>query len=240
MSRIRSSVSVNQNVLSIELEGLDTVERALGDLKSKSPAAAKVAINAAARAAKKLMIAKAQARYAVNAAGKRHLKDLKQTVRATNKSLSAKLYIQKLSGDLGYFTTDPPYPTYYSGGAWRHGPDVWSGKVLNESSMEPLDEGTDDYGRKVSKGFAVKFKSGHIGMVQRLIGVKAQSETTARGYTRWTNKKGVVEDLRTMRSPSAAAMHKKAWYIAEPEIEEYLLERLDAQVQRVLARAGRA
>ena len=68
-----SNVTYNRGNLTITLAGLDTVERALGDLRQKTPAAAKVAINATAREARKLMIARAKARYAVNTAGQRHL-----------------------------------------------------------------------------------------------------------------------------------------------------------------------
>lgn len=73
-----SNVTYSAGNLTITVAGLDTVERALGDLKRKTPAAAKVAINATARQARKLMVAKAKTRYAVNAAGRRHLKDLVQ------------------------------------------------------------------------------------------------------------------------------------------------------------------
>ena len=52
-----SNVTYDAGNLTITLEGLDTVEQALGDLKIKTPAAAKVAINATAREARKLMVA---------------------------------------------------------------------------------------------------------------------------------------------------------------------------------------
>ena len=122
-----SSITYDAGNMTITVDGLDTVERALGDLKRKAPAAAKVAINATAREARKLMIAKAKARYAVNAAGKRHLKDLVQRKKATNKSLSAEIHIAKMRNDLGYFLTNPPYPTHYTGTQWVNGPDVWYG-----------------------------------------------------------------------------------------------------------------
>lgn len=66
-----SDVTYNAGTMTITVAGLDDVEKALGDLKSKTPAAVKVAINATARQARKLMVAKAKTRYAVNAAGQR-------------------------------------------------------------------------------------------------------------------------------------------------------------------------
>ncbi len=90
-----SNVTYSAGNLTITVAGLDTVEQALGDLKRKTPAAAKVAINATARQARKLMVAKAKTRYAVNAAGRRHLKDLVQRKKASNSSLMAELHIFK-------------------------------------------------------------------------------------------------------------------------------------------------
>ena len=69
----QSTITYNKDNLTITIEGMDEVEKALEDLKRKTPAAAKVAINATAREARKLMIAQAKARYAVNAKGAQHL-----------------------------------------------------------------------------------------------------------------------------------------------------------------------
>lgn len=51
-----SNVTYSAGNLTITVAGLDTVEQALGDLKRKTPAAAKVAINATARQARKLIL----------------------------------------------------------------------------------------------------------------------------------------------------------------------------------------
>ena len=74
MSKVSYSETGTQKTFT--LEGLDTVQRALGDLQKKSPAAAKVAINATAREARKVMIAAALARYAVNSKGKEKIREL--------------------------------------------------------------------------------------------------------------------------------------------------------------------
>lgn len=55
-----SNVTYSAGNLTITVAGLDTVEQALGDLKRKTPAAAKVAINATARQARKLMFLRAR------------------------------------------------------------------------------------------------------------------------------------------------------------------------------------
>lgn len=228
-----SNVTYNRGSLTITLEGLDTVEQALGDLRQKTPAAAKVAINATAREARKVMVARAKARYAVNTAGQKHLKDLVQRRKATNQSLVAELHVASLRNDLGYFQTSPPVPTHFTGGAWRKGPSVWRGRVLKSEKMKPL-PGT----ARQAKAFLAEFQSGHIGMVQRVIGSKSRHTTTKSGAPRWRNAQGNVEKLETLGSPSVTAMHRTIWPEVEPEIEDYLLYRLDAQVEKLIARAA--
>ena len=156
-----SRVTYDAGNLTIEVDGLDTVAAALGDLKKKTPAAAKVAINATARQARKLMIAKAKARYAVNAAGRRHLKDLVQRKKASNTSLSAELHIAKMRNDLGYFQHRPT-ERFTGREVLHHAPKYVKARVLKASSMAALTGNAN-----MSKGFLVQFKSGHIGMVQR-------------------------------------------------------------------------
>ena len=92
-------------------------------------------------------------------------------------------------------------------------------------------------GANLSKGFLVEFKSGHVGMVQRRIGSSSSHTVTERGRPRWRNKDGKVEKLVTMGSPSATAMHSTVWPYVEPEVTEYLYDRLMEQTERVIARA---
>lgn len=227
-----SSVTYDAGTMTITVAGMEDVAKALGDLKSKTPAAAKVAINATARQARKLMVAQAKARYAVNAAGRRHLKDLTQRKKATNASLSAELYIAKMRNDLGYFQHRPT-ESFSGREVLRRAPDHVKARVLKSSSMREL---TGD-GSSLSKGFLVEFKSGHVGMVQRRIGSNSSHKTTERGHPRWTTKDGRVEKLVTMGSPSAAGMHSTVWPMVEPDVVEYLHDRLMEQTERIIARA---
>ena len=233
-----SNVTYSAGNLTITVAGLDTVEQALGDQKRKTPAVAKVAINATARQARKLMVAKAKTRYAVNAAGRRHLKDIVQRKKASNSSLMAELHVASMRNDLGYFKTSPAVPTHFTSTGWVQGPSVWKGKVLKANGMREL----PGRGNR-SKAFLVEFhnKNGnnHIGMVQRVIGSKSEHTRTKRDRPRWRNSKGNVEKLVTLGSPSITAMHHTIWPEVEPSVEEYLQERLQAQVERVLARAGK-
>ena len=218
--------------ITIEIEGLETVSEALGDLQRKSPAALKVAVNQTAREARKMMIAAAKARYAVNAAGQRHLNDLKHKKKATNADPSATLFISKMRNDLGYFDNNPRAVFTGRAAAARKG-TVYTARVLKESGMKPL-TGAGGMG----KGFLAQFKSGHIGMVQRVIGSASTHTVTEKGYPRWRNKQGNVEKLQTMGSPSATAMHTKVWPEVQDDVEVYLMARLQDRVDWILARAG--
>lgn len=218
----------------IILTGTEDVQRALGDLKNKTPAAVKVTVNATARYAKKVMIAEAKARYAVNQKGLKYIKVLKQRKRATNTSLSADLYIKTPRNDLGYFKYSPT-GVFTGRDVFTRAADVVVAKVLKASGMKPL---TGD-GRH-SKGFLIKYKSEHIGMAQRLIGSSSDNTKTENGLPRWRNAQGNVEKVQTMGSPSATAMHRTIWPMVEPDVEDYLQARLNEQVQKVLARAGKA
>ncbi|MCM1439340.1 MAG: phage tail protein [Roseburia sp.] len=212
--------------MTIEIEGLDDVSAALGDLKRKTPAVAKTAINATAREARKLMVASAKARYAVNTAGQRHLKELVQRKKATNTSLSAELHIASMRNDLGYFQSRPNKP--FMGRDVARAPEHFTARVLKSSRMTQL-TGKGN----LSKGFLVEFKSGHVGMVQRVIG------TGRFHYTARSGAPSNSDKMMTMGSPSAEAMHRKIWPEVRDEVEVYLLWRLKEQTQKVIDRAKR-
>ena len=229
-----ADVTYNKNNMTIIVTGTEDVQRALGDLANKTPAAIKVTINATAREARKLMIAKAKARYAVNAKGAPHLKELVQRKKATNTSLNAELHIATMRNDLGYFKYSPT-GVFTGRNVLTSAPDVVVAKVLKASALKPL-SGDGSH----SKGFVIEYASGHIGMGQRLLGSKSDRLTTVKNnLPRWKNAQGNVEKVMTLGSPSATAMHKTIWPEVEPDVEEYIQSRLREQVQKVLKRAGR-
>lgn len=233
MGRVNTAVNIGlegRNV-TIEIDGLDTVARALGNLQGRSPAAVKVAVNQTARQARKLMIVAAKARYTVNAAGQRHLSDLKQKKKASNSSLMATLFISKMRNDLGYFENDPTQ-AYTGGDVFQHSPEYYKARVLANSSLKDL-KGKGN----LSKGFLMKFKSGHVGMVQRIIGSSSGRERTEKsGAPRWRNKDGKVEKLQTMGAPSATAMHAQVWPEVRDDVELYLMARIQDRVDWILTR----
>lgn len=231
------NVEYNAGSMTIGFVGLETVEKELGVLRSKAPATVKVAINSTARQARKLMVQKAKARYALLAAGRRHLNDLKQRKRATNADLSAELHVKSLRNDMGYFEHSPT--AVFTGRNVANAPEYVRGRVLKSSHMKPL---TGEAG-KTSKGFLLRFANNgneHIGMVQRLLGSETTNMVTKKGFKRRTNKEGKVEKLVTRGSPSITAMHNTVFPLVRDEVEAYLLlataERIEWQLKRASGR----
>lgn len=218
----------------IKAPDLYDVERALGDMRSKAPRALKNAINQTATRSKSLMLRRARLRYALSTAGRRHINQLKLKNRATETNLSAQLFISSRAADLADFKTNPTEP--HMGGSWVLSPKYHKAKVLKNSPMKKLTGGQTEHGL-ASKGFLVRFDSGHVAMVQRLI--NKPTKTTPKP-TRWKNKNGIVERIRTMPTPSASAMHSVTWREeVEPMSAEILQDRLQHEVIKILAKSKR-
>lgn len=217
----------------VQALGLDTLEQALGELAAKSPGAARDAINRTATRARRLMIAEARARYALLASGERHLRDLRQTKRASPTSLSAELKISKPKNDLGYFEHEPE-DAFTGRDVFTSSPEHYRGHVLRANPMKEL-----PVHGNLSKGFTMNITNGegqgtHHGMVRRVIGSSGGPTETRRHRPRWVNSQGNVEKLMTYSSASAAAMHNVVFQQVEPEIEQILMEQLDYKVQAIL------
>lgn len=209
------------------------VTRALGVLGDKTPAALKVAVNTTARQTRKLLLTEVKNRYDLNTAGKRMIEDLRQRQKATNRRPAAILAIMKndpgaFRADLGYFRTSPTKP--FMGPSVRNAPPVFQAHVLKGSPMIGLG-GTSEK----SKDFLVQFKSKHIGMVQRRLGVPADKDYTESGKKRWKPN----EELVTMSSPSGSAMHHTVWEMQESTVEQMLQDNTERRVRQLIANAKR-
>lgn len=216
----------------------EEVTRALGILGEKTPAALKVAVNTTARESRKMMLSEVKKRYDLNAKGRRMIEDLRQRQKATNRRPTAILAVMKndpgaFRADLGYFRTVPSKP-FMGSDVWN-APEYFKGRVLKGRSLRELKAGIngDHPGKSMSKGFLVRFNSGHIGMVQRAINEPADHPKG----NRWKNKNGVVEKLYTMSSPSGSAMHHTVWEMNEPLVEKMLQDNTLKQIRKIELRA---
>lgn len=224
----------------------EEVSQRLGELRRKTPAVIKVAVNATARETRKEMLRRVLKRYALTAKGKERAKGLKQKVKATNADPAAVLWIGGINGaraDLAYFQHRVTVP--HPGLSWQTGPTVFKAKVLRSGGLHdlgggPIERNGVTFGQG-SKGFLAEFKSGHVGMIQRHIGKKSERTTTKSGARRWRRKSGVVETTRTYGSPSGTAQHHTVWEKEDVHVyaENTLNARLEKKIAKVIAKAAK-
>lgn len=224
----------------------EEVSQRLGELRRKTPAVIKVAVNATARETRKEMLRRVLKRYALTAKGKERAKGLKQKVKATNASPAAVLWIGGINGaraDLAYFQHRVTVP--HPGLSWQTGPTVFKARVLRSGGLHdlgggPIERNGVTFGQG-SKGFLAEFKSGHVGMIQRHIGAASRETTTKSGARRWRSKSGVVETTQTYGSPSGTAQHHTVWEKEDVHVyaENTLNARLEKQIAKVMARAAK-
>lgn len=219
----------------------EEVSQRLGELRRKTPAVIKVAVNATARETRKEMLRRVLKRYALTAKGKERAKGLKQKVKATNANPAAVLWIGGINGaraDLAYFQHRVTVP--HPGLSWQTGPTVFKARVLRSGGLHDL-TGDGAY----SKGFLAKIVNDgthqHIGMIQRHFGAESKRTTTAAGARRWRSKSGVVEQTRTYSSPSGTAQHHTVWEKEDVHVyaENTLNDRLEKQIAKVMAKAAK-
>lgn len=215
----------------------EEVSDRLGELRRKTPAVIKVAVNATARETRKEMLRRVMKRYALTAKGKERAKGLKQRKKATNANPAAELYIGGQNGmraDLAYFQHRVTVP--HPGMSWQTGPTVFKARVLRSGGLHDLTGGG-----AYSKGFLAEFKSGHVGMIQRHIGAASSETTTKSGARRWRSKSGIVERTQTYGSPSGTAQHHTVWEKEDVHLyaERTLNERLEKQIAKVMAKAAK-
>lgn len=224
----------------------EEVSRRLGELRRKTPAVIKVAVNATARETRKEMLRRVLKRYALTAKGKERAKGLKQKVKATNADPAAVLWIGGINGaraDLAYFQHRVTVP--HPGLSWQTGPKVFKARVLRSGGLHdlgggPIERNGVTFGQG-SKGFLAEFKSDHVGMIQRHIGKKSERTTTESGAPRWRSASGVVETTQTYGSPSGTAQHHTVWEKEDVHVyaENTLNDRLEKQIAKVMARAAK-
>ena len=222
------------------------VSQRLGELRRKTPAVIKVAVNATARETRKEMLRRVLKRYALTAKGKERAKGLKQKVKATNADPAAVLWIGGINGaraDLAYFQHRVTVP--HTGLSWQTGPTVFKARVLRSGGLHdlgggPIERNGVTFGQG-SKGFLAEFKSEHVGMIQRHIGKESERTTTKSGAPRWRSASGVVEATQTYGSPSGTAQHHTVWEKEDVHVyaENTLNDRLEKQIAKVMARAAK-
>lgn len=235
-----SSVTYDAGNLTITVAGLEDIVAALGDLKEKTPAVLKVAINATARQAARDAVKAAEQRYALTSRGREKLRDYKQRKKATNKNLLAIIHgdDDALPLNIVYFEHTPEKP--YMGKAIGAAPAHFRAKVLQSGGYQNLVSGN---GR--SKGFLVDIHNAgsgndHLAILQRVLDSHTQRTTTNRGYPRWKSPNGKIEKVYDMERPGVSSMGRAVWDRGvNQEAAENLEKFVERRISQVLDRAAR-
>lgn len=195
--------------LSFELENKELNEALRKLDKQRARRVIVRALNDTENKARTMLTEKARDTYAIKRSGFKHNVRLK---RASSSNLAAYILVSGHANELKDFRVSP---ATYANGAAR--PAVYRAKVLQASGMKAL---TGDATH--SKAFLVRFKSGHVTLVER------------------TGKSRLP--VKTLYSLSVPAMMgaKRVYGILRPEIGAVLEKQVERSLNFELSRGGGA
>lgn len=196
-------------MIKVESNDLKRIENALVGLEKKAPNVLKTAINATARQSRRELSTKAKKTYAVKLSGFNKSMKMKD---ATIGKMEAVIKTRGKAMELGQFRASPFRVT---NGADR--PKVMKGKVITERQMKELVN--DDI-----KAFVVKFRSGHVAVVERVPGKKMKSNP----------KKEFLRKLLSPSIPQMVGNEKEVYGEMRPKIDQLLQENISRQIDRIL------
>lgn len=195
--------------IDINQKDLKRIEDALTGVEKTAPNVLKIALNATAKQTRSELSKKARKAYAVKVSG---FNKSMNTKNATTGKLEAVIKTKGEAMELGQFRAAP---FRVANGDDR--PENIRGKVLTQSQMA-------DLVKSDIKAFVVKFKSGHVAVVERVPGKKMKSNPHK-------------EFLRKLLSPSIPQMignEKEVYGEVRTKIGQLLEENIRKQVDRVL------
>lgn len=189
-----------------ELKKIETRLDNMGDQASK---VLKKAINDTAKQARMRITKQAQTVYAARQG--RFNKNMK-IENAKKDSLVAIISSKGKATELMDYKTSPVRPPNPN-----NRPNVTKAKVLKKNSMKDLEKGD-------IKAFVVKFKSGHVSVVQRVHGKKMKSNP----------KKEFLKKLLSPTIPQMVGNEDKVYNIVQPHIYSDLQENINKHIDKVL------
>lgn len=199
---------------------LAEVEKMLGDMKNKAPGTLRNAVNATARKMRTQLHQQAKKVYV---AKEYNYKNEIEIRKATTSTLTAKL---RTSGERTALTKHKVSPMRLAHGKGR--PKQYKAKVLRQSTLEVMRDGD-------LKSFLVRFKSGHLALVQRNPKEEYDNpEERIKKYGAGADLSRIVEK----RSLSIAEMlgSSKVYGVIEPEMGSLLQTEVERFVGNTIKR----
>lgn len=196
---------------------LQTIQRALGDLKGQSRKVLKAAVNDTAKKAKADLADKAKEAYAVK---KGPVTKAMDTKKATTSNPTATINVTGEQLELRDFKA-------------KASAEGVAAKVLAKGSMKTIQS---QRGRK-AKAFIATFESGHQTIVQR-----QEGQTYRRDAAKRRAKYGPHADITRLKKllsnsiPKMVGSQENVYGVVEPKIYAHLLESIQKEVNKVLSK----
>lgn len=210
-------------VIDISIDAADQlliVERMLGDLKGKAPSTLRNAVNATAKKMRTQLHQQAKKVYVTK---EYNYKSEVEIRKATISTLTARL---RTSGERTALSKHKVSPQRLAHGKER--PKQYKAKVLKKSKLEAMRNGN-------LKAFLVRFKSGHLALVQRNPAEQYDDPSER------LKKYGMGADISRIvekRSLSIAEMlgGKNVYGVVEPEMGSLLQQEVERFVEKTIQR----
>lgn len=201
-------------------EQIAVVEKMLGNMKGKAPDTMRNAINATARKMRTRLSQQAKKTYVTKEYDYKNEIEIRK---ASVSTLTAKLHA---SGERTALSKHKVSPQRLANGKGR--PKQYKAKVLKQSKMEVMRDGD-------LKSFLVRFKSGHLALVQRHPSEEYEDPSERiKKYGKGADISRIVEK----RTLSVAEMigSPKVYGVVEPEMGSLLHEEMERFVASTIRR----
>lgn len=202
---------------------LDEVERMLGDMKKKAPSTLRNAVNATARKMRTQLHQQAKKVYVTK---EYNYKNEMEIRKASTSTLTARI---RTSGERTALSKHKVSPERLAHGKGR--PKKYKAKVLRQSTLTVMQDGD-------LKSFLVRFKSGHLALVQR--NPKEEYENPDERIKQY----GLGADLSRIvekRTLSIAEMlgSSKVYGVVEPEMGDLLQTEIERFVGNAIKKGAK-
>lgn len=198
----------------VEMEDLTRIEAALGMMKDKSKMVLRTAINNTAKQTVKLLADEANREYYVT---KAKVKSTITTKKATTGNLVATIISAEPVNELYDFKVSPKGYNPHNRPPAGHTGNVRRDHSPGRLYLRP--GAGDQY-----KAFVVQYRSGHVTVGQRVPGKRMKSN----------GAKEAVKTLLSSSTPNMLGYEQGVWGIVEPQMNDLLMENIQAQIARYL------
>lgn len=194
----------------IDENEIKKIEKKLGNLSSKAPVVIKNAVNETAKKAREQLAKKAQEKYEIKKS------KFNKSMKIKNATVSNNTAIISATGEVLELLDYKASPSKYSKTQRRN---AVKGKVYKNGSLKLLQKGD-------LKAFIVRFRNGHISVVQRV--EKGKEPSKSKLGNRYIKK------ILSPSIPKILGNETKVFGLVQPQIHSELKNNLSKHVEKML------